>query len=155
MNARQDPRVGLASTLAFVWLCGEAPAQSVPRTTGADTRTQVGSAHRPNLRWAAFPESRLEIQRLQARTARQPLWFKDGPPSEAANQLIARLDGTDSLVPGPTGYYFARWTTRRAHQPATTIRTAASSEQVRFDTGLSVAAVRLLYALQPPTITTS
>lgn len=139
-------RVLVLAALGLLLLAGTGGASRAPADAAAPSRNLVASARHSDLRWPAFPEFRSELQRLYARAGWHPLWLSGARPTEAANQLIARLAAVDSLGLDPADYD-AEWLGRQAREFERRRRAPEPDERARFDVGLSVAAVRLVSAL--------
>lgn len=148
--ARLGVLIALASALAAVpsWAAPNPVAGSTTAASefAAPLRSIARSGRLPGLRWPAFPEFRAEVERLYERAAWQPMWLRDSRPTAAANQLIARLAGADSLGLEPADYD-ASWLAGQARELATVNPTPPAAMLARFDVGLSVAAVRFVSAL--------
>lgn len=136
----------LFAALGSSMLSANGSASGVPPATREALRSFVQSARHPDLRWPAFPEFRSEIERLYTRAAWQPLWLRGARPTESALQLIARLAAADSLGLEPADYD-AEWLDQLARGFLAAHRAPETGELVRFDLGLSVAAVRFVSAL--------
>lgn len=118
-------------------------------TTGETRRllpVLVRSGEHSDLRWPAFVDFGPEIERLYGRAAWQPLWLSRARPTEAATQLIARLNAADSLGLRPADYD-AAWLDAQARSFAGPLVSPTPAALARFDLGLSVAAIRFVTAL--------
>ena len=124
---------------------GAGCACAAPVDIASPMRSLVQSGSHPDLRWPAFPDIRSEVERLYDRADWNALWLRDTGPTEAASALIARLAAADSLGLDPADYD-AAWLERESRTLLGPDRPQADA-LVRFDVGLSVAAVRFVSAL--------
>jgi murein L,D-transpeptidase YcbB/YkuD len=131
---------------SFLLASGSGCAADTPDEASARLRNLVQAARDPDLRWPAFPEFRSEVGRLYQRADWQPLWLRDGKPTEAATQLIARLAAADSVGLEPADYDVP-WLQRQVRELLTRQPAPPGDQLARFDLGLSVAAVRFVSAL--------
>src|SRR5687767_486725 len=92
------------AALGTLLFAGYGRAAAAPEAPGVLLRRLVQSAHHADLRWPDFPEFRFELERLYERAGWQPLWLVGTRPTEAATQLVARLDAADSLGLEPADY---------------------------------------------------
>lgn len=127
--------------------CGVALAAPTKRADSpVSLRNMVRATRHPDLRWPLFSDFRTPVERLYLGSNWQALWLEGSRPTEAANQLIARMAFADSLGLDPADYD-AAWLARTANKLSGQHGAPTAADLARFDLGLSVAAVRFVSAL--------
>ncbi len=125
------------------------PRVATPAAAPGDNpsvRELVRSGKHSDLRWPTFSDVRADVEKVYAGAGWQPLWLNGTRPSAAAKGMIARLVGADSLGLDPADFD-AEWLENTLQGLSTKRANPTAAEQARFDVGLSVAAARLLSAL--------
>lgn len=112
------------------------PQPSTPEALAIEALLKEGV--NPKLHWARFPDFQAQMETLYEPSGFDPVWIKDGKPSNQARQVISILGTADENGLNPADYdaeMFSKW--------LNSLNGSANPQELAaFDTALSVSLLR-------------